>query len=258
MGKILAKRVALHRQLKSQSQENLVLQDQLDKLEHLASLGMVTAMIAHEINNIMTPMLNYAHLAIENPQNPNFTQKALTKTRDNTLKASKIMNSILSMAKGKSQEKSFNKVHELVASAFDCIGRELGKDGINVKLDIPDHLDMYCDPVGIQQVLMNLILNARDVMLTRGGILTISACGELESVWIKVKDSGSGIKKENLANIFEPFFTTKQKKPGISNSGTGLGLAFCKKIIEAHDGVISAKSSPNQGTQFKIIIPNKE
>lgn len=103
---------------------------------------------------------------------------------------------------------------------------------------------------------MNLILNARDAMLAHGGILAIKATENNDVTQIEVTDTGCGIEPADLENIFESFFTTKANRKSASEySGSGLGLAFCKKVIEAHGGFISVKSKPAQGSTFKITLP---
>jgi signal transduction histidine kinase len=103
---------------------------------------------------------------------------------------------------------------------------------------------------------MNLILNARDAMLPRGGVLTIKAQESEDAIEIEVADTGKGIEPENLRNIFEAFFTTKVSKNLLSErSGAGLGLAFCKKIIDAHEGRICVESRVGEGSIFKITLP---
>jgi two-component system NtrC family sensor kinase len=145
----------------------------------------------------------------------------------------------------------------LVDEIFTCLCRDFAKDGLTVELKIPAELTIWAVPVQIQQVLMNLILNARDAMLGHGGILTITASQGSDCVQIEVSDTGNGIAPADLEHIFESFYSTKTKggTPG-EQSGSGLGLAFCKRVIDAHGGIISVTSSPGQGTTFKIILPH--
>jgi signal transduction histidine kinase len=103
---------------------------------------------------------------------------------------------------------------------------------------------------------MNLILNARDAMLRGGGVLTIKAAETTDSVLIEVSDAGEGIDPADLTNIFETFYTTKINKDSPAKySGAGIGLAFCKMIIDGHQGCISVESKPGQGSTFKIVLP---
>jgi signal transduction histidine kinase len=105
---------------------------------------------------------------------------------------------------------------------------------------------------------MNLILNAREAMLPPGGMLKITAVEEGQSVHLTVSDTGKGIAQENLAKIFKPFFTTKARHgDAVACSGSGVGLAFCKRIVDAHQGEISATSQLGQGTTFHVRLPKQ-
>ena len=111
----------------------------------------------------------------------------------------------------------------------------------------------------IQQLLMNLILNAREAMLRGGGTLRIEAEGKANAVEIAISDTGEGIAASNLKDIFESFFTTKKEgKLPSGRLGSGLGLALCKRVVEAHDGTISVESKPAKGSTFTIILPNQK
>jgi len=213
-------------------------------------------MIAHEINNLLTPSANYAALALKNPDDKDLAKKALQKAVRNCEQASKIMGSMLAVANGETEKKGDVLLVALVEDVFQCLCRDFAKDGITVKTRIPEDLKVRAVPVQIQQVLMNLILNAREAMLERGGILTIEGRTTTDGVEIEVRDTGCGIAAGDLRNIFEPFFTTKKnKKPGLQHFSCGLGLAFCKEVIDAHGGYISVESKPDKGTSFKIIMP---
>ncbi|MHC4635832.1 MAG: sensor histidine kinase, partial [Planctomycetota bacterium] len=123
-------------------------------------------------------------------------------------------------------------------------------------IEIPDDLTVWGVPIEIQQVLMNLILNARNAMLPGGGVLTIKGWATGETVQIEVRDTGVGIEQDDLGKIFEPFYTRKRDKelPG-QTCGSGLGLAFCRKVVESHDGSLSVASEPAKGASFIITLP---
>ena len=166
------------------------------------------------------------------------------------------MESILAVANGQTQKKETANLTKLIEEVFTCLCRDFKKDRITVNIDIPKELTVHAIIVQFQQVLMNLVLNARDAMLPHGGVLTIRAGQTIDVVQIEIADTGSGIEPADLKRIFEPFFTNKaDKKSPSQHSGSGLGLAFCKKIIDAHDGSISVKSEPDRGTTFKIKLP---
>jgi signal transduction histidine kinase len=259
LASITGKRLSLHKRLENQQEQIAALNTQLAQLQHLANVGTVSYMIAHEINNLLTPLRSYATLALNNPGDEPLAQKTLKKTVQNCERASKIMESMLTLTSGQTQEKKNALLLTLVEEIFTCLCRDFAKDGITVETCIPEDLTVWAVPVQIQQVLMNLILNARDAMLPGGGILTIKATEKTEAVEIEVTDTGDGIEPTDLKNIFESFFTTKTDKgPASGYSGAGLGLAFCKKIIEGHDGLISVESKVSQGSKFKITLPKPQ
>ena len=256
MTRIIEKRLSLHKHLENQQEQNDALESHLTALQALANIGTATCMVAHEINNLLTPLANFAALALKNPDDKILSEKALQKVVRNCGHASRIMESMLAVANGQVQEKQNAPLAALVENVFNCLCRDFAKDGITVDMEIPQDLTVWAVPVQIQQVLMNLILNARDAMLPRGGILTIKAWDTADAVQIELADTGCGIEPANLQKIFQPFFTTKTNgKLSSQHSGSGLGLLFVKKIIDDHGGSVSVESKPAVGTTFKIILP---
>jgi signal transduction histidine kinase len=261
---IIAKRKAVHRQLSQQQERNAALEQEAVQLETLANLGSATAMIAHELNNLLTPLANYAELALLHPDDRVSTERALRKTSQNCRQAAKIMESILSVANAGSIEKIETPLLPLVNGAFDCLCRDFKKDGITVEIQISEVLLVWGVPVQLQQALMNLILNARDAMLPRGGVLTIKAEQRTDDIVIQIRDTGCGIAQADIKKVFDSFFSTKNKQDSEqsacgerSRTGTGLGLALCKKVVDGHNGSISVESQPGKGTSFIIILPKK-
>jgi two-component system NtrC family sensor kinase len=254
--RIIEKRLSLHKHLANQQQQNDALKSHLTHLQALANIGTTTCMVAHEINNLLTPLSNFAALALKNPDDKPLSEKALQKVVRNCENASKIMESMLAVANGEAQEKKTTPLVSLVEDVFACLCRDFAKDGITVNIQIPKDLKVWAVPIQIQQVLMNLILNARDAMLQRGGILTIKAWDTADTVQIEITDTGCGIEPDHLKKIFQPFFTTKANgKLPSQRSGSGLGLLFVKRIIDDHEGSVSVESKPAQGTTFKITLP---
>lgn len=259
MASVTEKRLSLHKHLKVQQNQNEALKSQLAGLQHLANIGTVSYMIAHEINNLLTPLKSYSSFALSNPNDKALAQEALQKAVRNCERASKIVESMLALANGQTQERKNARLLDLIEEIFTCLCRDFSKDGITVEIQVPDDLTVWAVPVQIQQVLMNLILNARDAMLPRGGILAIKAKENTDAVEIEVTDTGNGIEQEDLKNIFETFFTTKMgKRSAVKYSGAGLGLAFCKMIIDGHKGCITVESKPGNGSKFKIILPKPQ
>jgi len=256
LASITEKRLSLHKSVEVQKLQNEALKSQLVGLQHLANIGTVSHMIAHEMNNLLTPLKSYATFALDNPDDRALTEKALQKVAKSCGRVAKIMESMLALVSGETQEKQNARLLDLIDEIFICLCRDFAKDGITVDIRIPDDMTVYVIPVQIQQVLMNLILNARDAMLPRGGVLTIRAAETVDTVVIEVADTGEGIDPADLASIFETFFTTKTDKDSPSEySGAGIGLAFCKMIIDRHEGCISVESKHGHGSTFKIALP---
>lgn len=256
MTNIIEKRLSLHRNIQDQQQLNTALKSQIARLQTLANVGTATYMVAHEINNLLTPLGSFAALALKHPDDKALIEKALKKAVRNCEHASKIMESMLAMADGETQDKENVSLRTLIQEVFACLCRDFAKDGITVNIDVPDDLTVRGVSVQIQQVLMNLILNARDAMLPHGGVLTIKAAEVDGMVQVEVTDTGCGIEAADLKKIFEPFVTTKSDKNSASkNSGAGLGLVFCKRIVDEHGGCISVESKPTEQTTFKVTLP---
>jgi signal transduction histidine kinase len=254
--RIIEKRLSLHKHLANQQQQNDDLKSHLTALQALANIGTATCMVAHEINNLLTPLANFATLALNNPDDKLLSEKALQRVVRNCERASSIMESMLAVANSQTQEKKNTLLITLVEDIFTCLCRDFAKDGITVSIQIPKDLTVWAIPIQIQQVLMNLILNAREAMLPRGGILTIKAWDTTDAIQIELSDTGCGIEPANLKKIFQQFFTTKTNgKLSSQYSGSGLGLFFVKKTIDDHGGRVSVESEPGRGSTFKITLP---
>jgi signal transduction histidine kinase len=251
---IIAKRQTMHRQLAQQRQQNEALTRDALQLESLANLGSAMAMIAHEINNLLTPLTNFAELALQNPEDRVLTERALRKTTQNCRQAGKVMEGILALANAGIVETVETPLLPLVNGVFDCLCRDFKKDGITVEIRVSENLSVWCVPVQLQQAMMNLILNAREAMAPRGGVLTVEAEEKSGDIRIRISDTGCGIEQSEMKRVFDTFFTTKQKSSS-GRPGSGLGLALCKKVIEGHNGSITVDSQPGRGTTFTIILP---
>lgn len=249
MADILAQRKGLHKQVKDIQAQYQALEDALAHQQPLVNLGMAWAMTAHELNNLLVPLMNYAQLAMQNPHDVALSEKAIQKAIRLSEQASTVLEKVIMLADGGGAQKEKHILNELLDNVFECIGRDLKKDRIRVVRNVPDSVEITADGVAIQQVLLNLILNARHAMLQCGGTLTISAELTSDGTNIQISDSGCGIEPDNLKVIFTPFYTAGKE------GGNGLGLAFCRKVIEAHKGYITADSEPGKGTRFKILLP---
>lgn len=236
------------------------LRDELEHTYRLATLGTLAAGISHEINNILTPVLAYAQLASNNTSDRQLQAKALEKTIRGVQTATQITQAMLGFA-GSPDEPDCACVLDVVRSALDCIGRDPAKDGIRLALNIHPETCVRMRPLALQQVLINLILNACAAMGTRGGELSISAVERSDnSTTIRIADNGPGIPAEIAGRLFEPFASSSRKGHAAASrttnqrAGSGLGLSICKRLVEAASGTISATSSPGKGTIFSLVL----
>ena len=246
---LLEQRKTLHQRVKEIEEQNKALHEAVLQLQPLANLGIAWAMTAHELNNLLMPVMNYAQLAANNPEDTALSQKAIQKTILLSQRAAATLEKVMLLASEGRIEKETQSLNELFDNVFACIGRDFAKDRIRIVRTIPDDIVVTADTVAIQQVFMNLLLNARHAMLNAGGVLTISAEQTSDRTLIRIADTGCGIKADTLKKIFTPFYTSGK------NGGNGLGLAFCQKVIEAHNGFITVDSEPGNGTRFKIMLP---
>jgi signal transduction histidine kinase len=239
-------------QLAKLNAEVAVLREQLRRAQRLATVGTMTAMVAHEFNNILTPIINYARMAKTNPK---FAGKAIDRAADGGERATNICNAILGFT-GQATEARAVIVADLICETLAAMGREPAKDGIDLVLNAPPDLTICTRRVELGQVLLNLVINARAAVLGKSGArrIEIGARRERGSVFIEVADNGIGIAPENLDKIFQPFFTTKQSQDG-ADKGHGLGLAVCHDIVTAMGGDISVTSKLGEGTTFAIRLP---
>jgi signal transduction histidine kinase len=241
------------------------LQRRIDELEsslvhaqRLSSLGSLAAIIAHELNNILTPVLNYAKLATLAPDDQGRAIRALSKTVDGVRSASRITEAVLGYARTEEAEAPAS-VLEAVENALACVARKPEKDRIALVVDVPADCFVPMSATALQQVLLNLILNAREAMHAKAGTLRIAA---ERSTWntgrgggaieITVADTGRGIEPGALSRVFEPFYTRRAETS--PEQGAGLGLAICKHLIEGAGGVIEAASAPGKGATFTIRL----
>lgn len=254
MTQILAKRQGLNKKLEQLQQENRTLRELLSQSRKLANVGLTCSMVGHEINNVLTPLSSYSQLALIHPKDAELSKKAHKKTVKNCQRAKQILERLQRTMYNESAEKKPHNAAELVENALEYISRDFSKDGITVIKEIENGMQILCVAVDAEHILINLILNARDAMLGKGGQLHIKAYSSKQGQCVEISDTGCGMEKELLADIFEPFFTTKNNTK--ASGGSGLGLAICKEIIDSHNGLISVESEPDKGTKFKITFPN--
>jgi signal transduction histidine kinase len=249
------KRSSYERRLESLESENRALRSQLHHSQRLAAVGTMTAMIAHEFNNILTPIINYANMARKNPQ---LTEKAITRAAVGGERATSICQAILGMTRDDGEAPTRIRLTELVDETLSAMARDPKRDGIALTLQIPPSLTVTTRRVPLQQVLLNLLINARTAVLAgeRGaGQIEMIARMERGIVRITIRDTGVGIPAENLDRIFEPFFSTRDE-PDETSGGYGLGLSICKDIVTSLGGQIRVDSTVGEGTTFTLRLPS--
>ncbi len=246
----------LRAQVENLERRFVALRDQVRQSQRLASLGTAAAMLAHESNNLMTPVGGYAKYALEH-DDVEMMKKALGMTLRQTATLSAMANRILGLAIDEAQSFESVAVRECAEEAVACLCRDLTKDGIALTLEIDADLKVWAEPKQLVQVLFNLLINARQATGGRSGRITISAREtDDDRVAIEVRDTGCGIPPDQLDAVFEPFFTTKKDARANGRPGVGLGLAICRDIIEEHRGRITVASELGKGATFTITLPS--
>jgi len=232
-----------------------VLKQQLGQAQRLTALGELVSTTTHEFNNVLMTILNYARHGQRHKDEPT-RDKALDKIFTAAQRAAKITATILAVARNRSGAFEATSLKKLVEDSLVLLERELSKYRIAVELHLPEVPDVVAQGNQIQQVLLNLLINARQAMTSGGRVLIRlehDAVGG--TVDLIVRDTGCGIPSDKLPRIFEPYFTTKSGPDETGKGGTGLGLASCRQIIEAHHGRIRVESTVGLGTQFTIKLP---
>lgn len=272
--------------------------------QRLASLGTIAALIAHEFNNLLTPVMSYAQMALDDPADAALTRKALEKSLLGSQRAAEIASAILAFARADFAELPKQPAEEMTAAQTDvleavdavmnCLAREPAKDGIKVVVDVPRGTIVPMRPVALQQVLLNLVLNARRAMEGGGGCLTIRAKvgGELPSgvVWsdeergraicstwnnetkggavqspqwvvFEVQDTGYGVMPALVRAMFASYVSRADNasgaKSGVKKRGTGLGLTVCARLVSEVGGAMWAVSELGVGTRVGFVVPRR-
>lgn len=244
------------------------LAEQSSRHQRLENLGSLAGGIAHDLNNIFTPiMMSVQLLPVILPQVDSRSRELIQMLENNIKRGSSLVQQVLSFAKGIEGQDSIVQVKHLLRE-IEQIARETFPKSIQIQSNIPTNLStIKGDATQIHQILLNLVINARDAM-PEGGILDISAVNlSVDAEYVRehpqarvgsyvaiaIADTGVGIPSDSLEQIFEPFFTTKT-----AEGGTGLGLATVNNIVRSYGGLIDVVSQVGQGTQFNVLIPATE
>jgi C4-dicarboxylate-specific signal transduction histidine kinase len=234
-----------------------LLRAQVHQAQQLATLGTAAAMLAHEVNNLLTPIRAYVDTAL-NTADTGLMKKALAVTSKNVQILIRMSGRVLEISAAKARKSETVQVRRIIEDAVGSLCRDPAKDGIDLVVDVDETLTVYVDPLQLQQVLFNLMLNAREAMASQhGGRLVVHAERQGSRTIIELRNTGDPIPAELVPHLFEPFQTSKpSQREGRQRCG-GLGLALCRDLIEENDGAISVISQPHQPTTFRISLPAK-
>ncbi len=223
------------------------------KSERLAMVGQLAAGVAHEINNPLGSILIYSHLLLEDLEKEDPRKGNLEKIVNQATRCKEIVKGLLDFSRQTEPEMKPSNINTVVTEVLSLVEKQAMFHNIKViKKLSPDLPTILLDKNQIQQVLMNIILNAAEAMDGQGK-LTVGTSSDEEYARIKFTDTGCGISEENMKKLFQPFFTTKE-----TGHGTGLGLSISYGIIRKHNGKISVSSEIGKGSTFTIILPIRE
>jgi PAS domain S-box-containing protein len=230
--------------------ERVSLEDQLVQAEKLSSIGLLAAGVAHEVNTPLAVITSQAQMLMRQMPAEDPQARILDKIIKQAFRASEIVNSLLKFSRVSGSEYCDQDLNKLIRETLSLVEPMLRASRINLNLQLASELaPVYGNAGRLQQVFMNLIVNARDAM-PFGGELTLVTEAENTAVRAEVSDNGVGIPSEHLHKIFDPFFTTKS-----TSRGTGLGLAVTYGIIREHSGKVQVESQVSKGTTFRLEFP---
>lgn len=231
------------------------LRQQLLQAQRLSSVGALASSVAHEFNNILTTIINYARLGVRAENDPAARTQAFEKILKGGNRAAMIVNSMLGFARNHSSQRTRTDLVRLVEEVLLLTEKDLSKHRIQVEKKYHDHAVVAAVPGQIEQILLNLVINARQAM-PHGGRLKIEVKNNRRSgmAEVRIADTGVGIAPEQLRMIFEPFYTTKEPDEN-GHGGSGLGLSVCRQIIEQHRGRIRVESVVGKGSSFTVKLP---
>lgn len=233
--------------------EKVRLEDQLLQVEKMSSLGLLAAGVAHEVNTPITGISSYAQMLLKDTPDDDARKPILEKIEKQTFRAAEIVNGLLNFARMNGSEFADLDLNRLIQESLCLLEHQLKQNHVEIEYSPDQSIPLVYGNAGkLQQVFVNLFLNARDAMPT-GGTLKVATSKNDIMVVVDIRDSGVGISPENIRKIYDPFFTTKS-----TGKGTGLGLAVTYGIIQEHGGRILVDSVPAQGTHFTLKLPTRQ
>lgn len=248
----------LNIKVEEKNEELKKIYSQIVQIEKLASLGKLSATVAHELNNPLEGILTYSKLVhkiiSKNNDKGDYDKvlKFLTLIADESSRCGKIVKDLLLFSHKDVGEFKLCDLVEIIEKSLSLINHHIEINKIKLVKDFTsESFNLVCDPQKIEQAFISVLINAIESM-SEGGTLTLNVTRDDRNITIRIKDQGKGIAEKELPNIFEPFYTTKE-----NHKGTGLGLSVTYGIIQQHKGEISVEETSIKGTTFKIILPIK-
>jgi signal transduction histidine kinase len=235
---------------KEGEEDQFKLQEQLRHADRLGTIGQLAAGVAHELNEPLGNILGFAQLAKKCPGLPKQAEEDLEKILNASLNAREVIRKMLSFARPMRPQKQKISLNQIIEEGLYFFESRCAKEGVQLLRFLnPELPEILADPVQLNQVIVNLVINALQAM-PRGGRLTIQTHPEGDHVFLTIEDTGTGMSEEVLKQIFTPFFTTKEV-----GLGTGLGLPVVHDIITSHGGTIRVDTQIGSGTRFEIRFP---
>jgi signal transduction histidine kinase len=229
---------------------------QLLQAQKLSSVGELTSSVAHEFNNILATIINYARIGLKG-QNASSQSQAFEKILRGGQRAAALVNSMLGFARNSSAQRELTDIAHIVEEVILLTEKDLSKHRIQVEKKFHGRPKAIVVPGQIEQIVLNLVINARQAMPNGGRMkLEVGENPAGDTVEVKIVDTGVGIPSENLRQIFEPFYTTKTPDEN-GRGGNGLGLSVCRQIIEQHHGRIRVESVVGRGSTFTVKLPKR-
>ncbi len=234
--------------------ERVELEGQLSQAEKLSSIGLLAAGVAHEVNTPLAVISSYAQMLAKQVNGDTKKSELLDKITRQTFRASEIVNSLLNFSRTSSTEFTSVDVNRVISDTLMLLEHQLKVARVKVVQELQTGLPpIYGNTGKLQQVFLNLFLNAKDAMPSGGTLMVATHNGH--NIQVTVADTGSGIAQEHIHRIYDPFFTTKNKPKTGHSGGTGLGLSVTYGIIQEHAGKIRVNSKPGEGTTFIMEFP---
>ena len=231
------------------------LKAQLIEAQKMTALGELVSTTTHEFNNVLMTIINYAKIGMRHKDVP-MRDKAFDKILTASLRAEKITNSVLGLARKRGNSFAPTDLSKIMDETLILLEREMNKYRVAVETRLDDVPKVVANGNQIQQVLLNLLTNARQAMPNGGRVLIrLSHDATADLVDLTIRDTGNGIPEDKLHHIFAPFFTTKKGPDASGKGGTGVGLSACRDIVNAHHGKIRVQSEVGRGTAFTIRLP---